>query len=458
MRRLWPIGLILLFACKPTDTEPDATGKSAAQDAKPDAATKPDVDSKPDVDATPDKPTKPASKQAPKPKPDEARELRRKLLALLNEGRALTKKGDFATAIAKYREALVIDASDVSVLGELGWAAYKAGDLEFAHRTTVGALKFSREDKQRGMLLYNLGRVEEDRNNSADAILHYRSSLAARPGNATVQARLDALVAASATATAVPVIAQAEYSPLEALGRDLPDLAAACKQIVDARCEDYSMEEGEPCTCEPTLLATPGADQSWGLLALHTDGMPSQVAWFPVVQTDKGWTAFAEVLYEYNPGAFGIFEEVQLGESTIEPLLAKGTQLVMHVAKNRIDRDMGLNEIEFEDHAAIIVCARDELGAYCTRALIESYGYGREVDFEEEAGNSEFGDNDHEGLPSRTGLHVKFDFVDGALVVTWTDTQGGYDHVGRHGVATGWVLAAGQYPLAQLLGLATAPE
>ena len=457
MRRLWPICLVLLFACKPTDAKPDATGKSGARDATPATDTKPDAtpDATPDTDAKPDKPTKPASKQAPKPKPDEARELRRKLLTLLNEGRALTKQRSFASAMAKYREALAIDASDVSVLGELGWAAYQAGELELAHQTTVGALKFSREDKQRGMLLYNLGRVEEDRNNAAAAIRHYRDSLAARPGNATVQARLDALVAASATATAEPVVAQAEYSPLETLGRELPDLAAACKLIVDARCEDYSMEEGEPCICEPTLLATPGADQSWGLLALSTDSMPSQTAWFPVVQTDKGWTAFAEVLYEYNPGAFGIFEEVQIGESTIDPLLAKGAQLVMHIAKSRIDRDMGLNEIEMEDHSAIVVCARDELGAYCTRALIESYGYRREIDFEEEEANGDF---DHEGLPSNTGLHLTFDFVDGALVVTWTDTQGGYDHVGRHGAATGWVLAAGRYPLAQLLGLPAAPE
>ena len=37
-------------------------------------------------------------------------------------------------AMAKYRVALDIDASDVAVLGELGWAAFKAGELEDAHR------------------------------------------------------------------------------------------------------------------------------------------------------------------------------------------------------------------------------------------------------------------------------------------------------------------------------------
>src|SRR5690606_1646257 len=182
-----------MFVCNSADR--DAASEASPQAASDQPAT--DEQPEPDADKTPaiTADSKPSTDKAPKPKVDEAAKLRKQLLALLNEGRALTKKGDHAGGIVKYQEALKIDASDVSVLGELGWAAYLSGDLELAHRTTVQALKFVRDQKKRGMLLYNLGRIEEDREQLSDAADSYRASLVARPGNKTVQARLDALEA-----------------------------------------------------------------------------------------------------------------------------------------------------------------------------------------------------------------------------------------------------------------------
>ncbi|GEM_PF-3129413 len=445
MRRAWPLGFLLMFACDsggaPTNKDPSSKSDTSAKtdaSAETDASTKTPAKAKTSAKAD-------AAGHAPELEPKKARELRRKLKTLLNEGRALTKKGEYDKGITKYREALTIDASDISVLGELGWAAYKAGDLKLAHQTTFGALKFAREDRQRGMLLYNLGRVEEDRGDKAAAIESYTASLAARP-NKTVQARLAKL---SSSATPAPA-ASDSCGPLAVLARDLPDLAAACKQL-STLCEDFQMEEGEPCSCEPTLVAAPTDDPTWGLLAFNNEGFPEQRAWFPVVKTDKGWNLFAEVVSEYNPGMFGIFEEAQFGESSVEPLLTEGSQLLMHFTKTRVDRDMGLNEIEIEEFASLVVCTRDGGSASCTRALLESSGYTREIEFEGE--DVDDIDEEHtEGLPISEGFDASFEFSGGVLTVHRTETRGGYDRVGAVEEG-GWVLADGTYPLAQLLGL-----
>lgn len=442
-----------LLACpKPADEGATAerTQPTPEQQEQPVEQAKPEQ-------ATEQKPEQQDSKKKtpPKPKVDEAKQLRKQLLALLNEGRAATKKGDHAAGIAKYREALAIDASDVSVLCELGWAAFQAGDLELAHRSTVQALKFVREDKQRGMILYNLGRIAEAREQIAEAVDDYRASLQFRPGNKTVQERLDALLVVQqqqAIAGSAGGELQGPITGLEVLARDLGDLRAACKLIEEQRCDEYTMFEGDSsCRCEAKLHMTPGADDSWGLLQLDGDDMSRQVAWFPAVKTDKGWTVFAEVLYAYNPGAFGIYEEAQLVGSTVESLLPNSSQLVMRVSKGRADRDMGLNEIETEDHSAQIICARDATGAYCTRALITAYTVTREVEFPEEDGE----DVEHPGLPFAAGFAATVEFVDGKLIVKWVSTKGDFEVEGEGDVwsTMGRVLSPGEYELAALLGL-----
>lgn len=388
---------------------------------------------------------KPASKKPPKPTVDEAKQQRKQLLALLNEGRAATKKGDHAAGIVKYREALAIDANDVAVLAELGWAAFQTGDLELAHRSTVQALKFVRDDKQRGMILYNLGRIAEAREQIADAIDDYRASLQFRPGNKTVQARLDALLAVQARPE--PLVAG-----LEVLARDLGDLHAACKLIEEQRCDNYTMFEGDDtCRCQAKLQMAPGADDSWGLLQLDGDDMSRQVAWFPTVKTDKGWTVFTEVVDAFNPGVSGIYEEVQLEGSSVESLLPNGSQLVMRVSKGRADRDMGVNEIETEDHSAMIICARDANGAHCTRALITAYTVSREVEFPEEDSDGV----EHPGVPFERGFAATVEFVDGKLLVKWFNTKGDYKVEGEGDVwsTKGRVLPPGEHDLAALLGL-----
>jgi len=429
--------LLVALACTPT---PPDHGTSAKAEQPSELAR--EISSEPVVTAPEPKP------KPPKPTPEELAKLRKQLLVLLNEGRALTKNGDYAGGMAKYRAVLAIDASDVAALGELGWAAYKAGDLEYAHHTTVQALKFAREQSRRGMLLYNLGRIEQDRENLAAAIDHYRASLVARPGNATVQARLDALL----DQQGAPVEALGVQPGLAVLGRALPDLAAACKLIEAQLCENYIMDVGEPCVCEPELLADPG-DGSWGMVYLATQGSPVQEVWLPVIQTAKGWTVFSEVLYAYNPGMFGIYEEATLGPSNLTSITDTVEGLVIHVAKSRIDRDMGLNEIESEDHRAMVICTRDATGASCTLPLITEYRYRREVEFPDEDELELMGEVlDHEGLPIELGFRAEIEVADGKLVVIWTDVKGGGDPGGELDSLLGQAVPAGEHSLGELLG------
>jgi tetratricopeptide (TPR) repeat protein len=439
MSHRWTACLIpsLSFALACTPTPPDTAGTPAKAEEPSEVAR--EISREPVVTAP-----KPAP---PKPKPEELAKLRKQLLVLLNEGRALTKNGDYVGGMAKYRAALAIDASDVAVLGELGWAAYKAGDLDNAHRTTAQALKFAREDSRRGMLLYNLGRIEQDRENPVGAIDHYRASLVARPGNATVQARLDALIEREGA----PAVAAEEQPGLHVLGRGLPDLTAACKLIVDLRCKDYTLDAGEPCVCEPELLADPDGG-SWGILRLATGGAFEQEVWLPVIQTDAGWTVFGEVLFTYNPGMFGIYEEAKLGTSETTGITETVEGLVIHVSKSRIDRDMGLNEIETEDHRAMVICTRHATGAACTLPLVTEYMYLREVEFPDEDEAELLGEVlDHEGLPIERGFRADFEFTDdGKLLVTWTEVKG-YEPDGEL-LILGQVVPAGEHSLGDLLG------
>ena len=80
-----------------------------------------------------------------------------------------------------------------------GWVAFQAGDLaaaELATRQGLEGAERAKDDRLRGMALYNLGRIHEARGQRAEAMALYEASVKARP-NKTVQARLEGLRTAS---------------------------------------------------------------------------------------------------------------------------------------------------------------------------------------------------------------------------------------------------------------------
>ena len=239
---------------------------------------------------------------------------------------------------------------------------------------------------------------------------------------------------------------------LTALGRDLTDLAAACKVIETERCEDYTMDEGEPCSCiaDPRRHAGRRSELGPARARRVTVRLAGRVV--PGRQDRQGLDRVLRGALHYNPGAFGIFEDATWLPSTVEPLLGVGTQLVLKFTKSRIDRDMGLNEIESEDYAGTVICARHETGAYCTDALLSGFSYVREIDFDGQDEEISGGAIEHDLTPL-TGFESTFEYRDGKLIVTRTKTMNDFnpDGVSLGGISR--VLAAGEYPLAKLLGL-----
>jgi tetratricopeptide (TPR) repeat protein len=421
--------LVLLSACKPSD---DAASSGAAAN-KPVEAAQPDEQPKP-ADEVASKPeaNKPAKLDASK-----ASELRKQYRKLLDEGRTLTKADKLDEAMVKYNAALAIDPSNPTVLAELGWAQFKANALDDAQVTTMHALRFAQDDDARGMMLYNLGRIAEARDEIEAAITYYRTSLEKRPGNATVQGHLDTLLA-GATLAAAP-------SGLERLAEGVADLDAACKVILDKPCADYggTPDPGDQfnrCECTAVLDPTPPGDESWGLISF-TIGEWRQEVYFPVVKTSAGFVVFSDIEWSFNPGVAGIFEEVNFESTRTEVLLpgAAEPQMVLAWKKDRSDSDMGVNEFEAEHHEAVVVCAREGAQAWCTKPLIWTYSYVRDVEFPVEQEEEPY---PHEGLPISKSYKATFEWREGKLIVSNVKLEGD----------PGQQRAAGEYPLATLLG------
>lgn len=113
----------------------------------------------------------------------------------LHRGRSLGEKGDNAGAMAAFREALEELPNDARALSELGWVAFRSGDLEAAEAATTASIDAAdpiRHPKLRAASLYNRGRIAEERGDTARALEAYRESLSLRPHD-VVEQRLSTL-------------------------------------------------------------------------------------------------------------------------------------------------------------------------------------------------------------------------------------------------------------------------
>jgi tetratricopeptide (TPR) repeat protein len=72
---------------------------------------------------------------------------------------------------------------------ELGWAAFKAGELDKAKKKNEEALGRTTSPQLKGMAHYNLGRIAEEKKEYKEAVDHYQMSLELRP-NEIVEKRL----------------------------------------------------------------------------------------------------------------------------------------------------------------------------------------------------------------------------------------------------------------------------
>ena len=125
-------------------------------------------------------------------------------------------------------------------------------------------------------------------------------------------------------------------------------------------------------------------DGEIGLLLVQTTLGPSERSWHPAFKTPKGWVLFDAAEWEYNPGAFGIFEEVERVTSEVLGTVGEGAEMQrfvrFHFVKSRHDSDMGICEIEFESHDLEVICAIGGETVLCTPPLYDTYSFSRDVD------------------------------------------------------------------------------
>lgn len=121
--------------------------------------------------------------------------------ASLADARTLWGQGETEEALASFAKAVELAPKDAAVASELGFAQFRAGNLDAAEATLNAALALVTEAdaKVKGSILYNLGRVAEAKGDSKAAAAHYRASLKERP-NDTVAARLQAVESPAAKA------------------------------------------------------------------------------------------------------------------------------------------------------------------------------------------------------------------------------------------------------------------
>jgi tetratricopeptide (TPR) repeat protein len=110
----------------------------------------------------------------------------------LAEGRKLANEGRWQEAVEALEVAAAGEPPNPYALSELGWAALHAGDLDRSLSASERGLALTEEPKARATLLYNRGRVQEDRGLKEEARASYEQSLELRPNDA-VKKRLEGL-------------------------------------------------------------------------------------------------------------------------------------------------------------------------------------------------------------------------------------------------------------------------
>lgn len=216
----------------------------------------------------------------------------------LDAGRKAVKSKDYATGIDELRKAKAISPTNSKVLGELGWAHFLNGDHDDAERELKLALAHVEQDATKGAVLYNLGRVAEQKGNEKMAADLYRQSVAVRP-NDIVQKRLDGLGLGGEV-----LHAGCDFSG----GKSAPtDLCQALTEIYNAA----DPEADWACEYNPTELTHAGEGEQVAVAAGET---AYTTVFAETVADDYKATVFSLWDREFHMGEI-FFVVVQVGDA-----------------------------------------------------------------------------------------------------------------------------------------------
>ncbi|HVV81436.1 MAG TPA: tetratricopeptide repeat protein, partial [Kofleriaceae bacterium] len=279
----------------------------------------------------------------------------------LAQGRKLGGAKAWGDAVAELQQCLKVIPGDARANGELGWAAFQAGDYDTARKANTAAVQAAGDNKVKASSLYNLGRVAEATNDKEAAARFYTQSLLLRP-NKTVSDRLTALGKAPPAAGASP----AAELPCQ---KPAADTGALCACLAGQK-YDFMDDDAQP-TCSlddgphPADLAIAQVDIDFGNAEL-----------FLLWHGPSGWVVLDDLGYLYKGGMMGVTGEMELGPITDEQV--GGHRVVtVTMTEHHHDTDLGIDEEEELDTTTETVCV---LGAapHCPLAVPVHVTYTRD--------------------------------------------------------------------------------
>jgi hypothetical protein len=297
-------------------------------------------------------------------------EQRATLLRHLNKGRELAKKADYKTALAELDKALALAPQDPRVLAEIGWAAFKAGDLARAKDANKKALAATSDTKLRAQILYNIGRVAEEQKDTEAALRAYRDSLALRD-NAEVKKRFEALGGSADDLARAWSTCNEGFDSTTALCACLTKNAEAL----------LSLPDSPSCA----IAKSPKLSQPELSLAELKNDAGTSVTTVLVARDGATLRAVAELGEVYEPGAVGVHNAVEILGSEVKTV-SKRRIAIVKSRESHADFNMAGLELLTHDSENHLLCVLGDGKAPTTCPQVipvkveSSYGLGAELD------------------------------------------------------------------------------
>ncbi len=297
---------------------------------------------------------------------------RRRFDDAVSEGRRRHGERDYEGAMISYGVALEVVPFHPRTLSEKGWAALFAGKLDDAQAALDEALAGAGDDETlRASILYNLGRVAEQKDDPRAAIDAYQRSLRLR-AHPTVYRHLTRLEGGT----------RYVFGPeVRRLQGPYPRLADFCQEERRLSRAERGREEPEAFACLPDAARGLGGEAVTapssrrlpepyrGLRFVETRPSPYAVHFHGAIQTDEGWFVLTDLAVLGR--SFGSNRErpTQLA-ARAEDLLPGGSPEVVLEAETRWSEAEGGVELESEVHRVEYLCGVGPSGRpSCTGAL-----------------------------------------------------------------------------------------
>lgn len=344
------------------------------------------------------------------------KELAKQYRVLLRKGREQVQAKSYKEGIETFVEALKLDPNDSRLLSELGFAALLDGQLDLAQRSTLDSLRFTQDKKLKGAALYNLGRIAEAKDDKEGAASYYARSLEIRPDNKIVAQRLAALKVAAPTPEAVA--SACGFDPISPVDAKAP-LASLCQVYVKGGLVDPS---GAYECDAPKDFKTLKLDGGRQAVIFSYEERDIFTRFYVLALFDGTQWSARQLDMEYNPGAFGIGEELKFEQLEGRQLVPGGAQeLLLQWSHHRHDSDMGINEYEESQRHHVLILSFDQLSPFGMVLLEDATSYSRDFIFPREEEEDGIEHSIQSPTQEATGFKVIFHEASGELELAARD-------------------------------------